>query len=86
MGLDTVSLLSAGFVQGTDDIGDLHLLTVNGSGNTLFKGHGHIFTLIGSLLGSHTKYQQMLIVRLVARIFQFQTFVADVPDVILTVQ
>ena len=24
------------------------------------KAHGHIFTLIGSLLGSHTKYQQML--------------------------
>ena len=81
---DTDTVLAAQLVQGTDDIGDLHLLTVNGSGNTLFKGHGHIFTLIGSLLGSHTKYQQMLVVRLVAGIFQFQTFVADVPDITVT--
>ena len=82
--LIAVKVLAAQLVQGTDDIGDLHLLTVNGSGNTLFKGHGHIFTLIGSLLGSHTKYQQMLVVRLVAGIFQFQTFVADVPDITVT--
>ena len=77
-------MLAAQLVQGTDDIGDLHLLAVHGSGNTFFKGHGHIFALIGSLLGSHTKYQQMLVVGLVAGIFQLQTFVADVPDVTVT--
>ena len=50
---DTDTVLAAQFVQGTDDIGYLHLLAVNGSGNTLFKSHGHILALIGSLLGSY---------------------------------
>ena len=50
---DTDTVLTAQLVQGTDDIGYLHLLAVNGSGNTLFKCHGHILTLIGSLLRSY---------------------------------
>ena len=50
---DTDTVLATQLVQGTDDIGYLHLLAVNGSGNTFFKSHGHILALIGSLLGSY---------------------------------
>ena len=47
---DTDTVLAAQLVQGTDDIGYLHLLSVNGSGNTLFKCHCDIFTLVRSFL------------------------------------
>ena len=77
-------MLAAQLIQFTDNIGNLHLFAVNGGRYTFFKGHGHILAFLGSFFGSNAENKQMLEIRLVGRIFQFQTFVADVPDVTVT--
>ena len=75
------TMLSAKLVEGGNDFGYLHFLTIDGGGNTLLKSHGYIFSFVRSLFGSGAQHQQMLEIRLVCRILQFQTFVADMPDI-----
>ena len=75
------TMLSAKLIQGADDVGHLHFLSVNGGGNTFFKGHGHIFGFIRCILGTHAKHQKMLVIRLLGRILQLQSFVAYVPEI-----
>ena len=54
---DTDTMLATQFIEGVDNVSNLHLLAVYGSRNTLFKGHGHIFTFIRSLFRSGAEYQ-----------------------------
>ena len=49
---DADAVLCAQFVQSADDVGNLHLYTVYTLRNAFFKGHGNIFCLVGSFLGS----------------------------------
>ena len=78
---DADAVLSAQLVEFADDIGNLHLLSVDGGGGALFKGHGHIFRFVGSLLGRGAQNQEMVVIGLVGGILKLQPFVADVPEV-----
>ena len=49
---DADAVLCAQLVQSADDVGNLHLYTVYALRNAFFKGHGNIFCLVGSFLGS----------------------------------
>ena len=46
------AVLAAELVELADDVGNLHLYTVYALRNAFFKGHGNIFCLVGSFLGS----------------------------------
>lgn len=76
---DTDTMLSAHGIQLCNDFGNLHGFSVQTCGNTFFKGHCHIFPFIRSLLRCYTQNQQVVVIRFLCRIFQFQSFVADVP-------
>ena len=81
---DADAVLAAQLVQLADDIGNLHFFTVDAGGGSFFKGHGYIFGFIGRFFRSGSQYEQMLIVRLIGRILQLQSFMADVPQVTVT--
>jgi hypothetical protein len=77
-------VLSSQFIQRVYDFGNLHLLAVYGSGNSLFKSHGDILAFLWSLLRRGAKYQKVPIIGFVGGILQLQPFMADVPDIAVT--
>ena len=81
---DADAVLAAQLVELADDVGNAHGFAVEGLGNALLEGHGHIGDFIGSLLGCYAQDQQVVIVGHEGRIFQLQAFVADVPEVPVT--
>ena len=81
---DADAVLAAELVESADDIGNFHLLAVNALGNALFEGHGHIGDLVGSCHGSLAEDQKVIVVGHQGRILEFETFVADVPEVAVT--
>ena len=81
---DADAVLAAETVQLTDNIGNLHLLAVDGGRNTFLEGHGHILALLRSFFRGDAEYQQVIVVRLTGRILELKTLVADMPDVAVT--
>ncbi len=78
---NTNAVFAAQTVQLTDDVRYFHFFAVYRLWNTLLKGHGHHFALFRRFLRCGAENQKMVKVRLVGRIFQFQTFMADMPQV-----
>ena len=76
---DADAVFAAQLVKFADDVGNFHLLAVDADGDALFKGHGHVLTLIRSLLRGYAQNQEMVVVGLAGRVFQFQSLMADVP-------
>ena len=68
-----------------DDLGGLHLLAVHGHGCALFKVHGDVGGLVGSLDGGDAHLQEagLVILRLVGGVLQVQALVAQVPEVLI---
>ena len=81
---DADAVLAAQLVELADDIGNLHLLAVDGGGSAFFKSHGYIFGFIGRLFRSGAENQKMIIIGLVGRILKLQSFMTDVPQVAVT--
>jgi cardiolipin synthase len=78
---DADTVLSAQYIESTDDVRHLHLSAVYSSGDALFEAHGDIFGLCGGSLGGHTQHQEFIVVGLRCGILQFQTLMADMPQV-----
>ena len=76
---DTDTMFTSKSVQLCDDLRNFHGFSVQCFRNPLFKSHGNIFPFFRSLFRCHAKHQHVFEVWLVCRIFQLQTFVADVP-------
>ena len=81
---DADAVFAAETVQLTDNIGNLHLLAVDGGRNTFLEGHGHILALLRSFFRGDAEYQKVIVVRLTGRILELKTLVADMPDVAVT--
>ena len=77
-------MFSTQCIQLGDDLRNFHCFSVQCFRNTGFKRHGYIFRLIRSIFRGNTENQQIFVVWLICRIFQFQTFMADVPQVTVT--
>ena len=77
-------MLAAKGIEGADDVGNLHLLAVDGLGNALFEGHGDMLRLIRGILRCAAEHKQMLVIRREGRVFKLETFVTDVPEVTVT--
>ena len=60
---DPDTILSAQFIEGTDDIRDLHGLAVDSLRNTFLEGHGHISDFIRSCLRSDGENKEAVIIR-----------------------
>ena len=72
-------------VQLCDDLGNLHSFAVQSLRNAVFKSHGDVSaSLSGAFSGVTPNTSMLSIVRLIGRILQLQTFVADVPEVPVT--
>ena len=82
---DADAVGAAQLIELEDDVLGGHLLAVQGHRNTLFKVDGHVGGLIGSVDGRNAHFQEagLLIQRLVTGIFQIQTFMAQVPEVLV---
>ena len=78
---DTNTVFATKTVEFCDDLGQFHLFPIQTLRNPFFKCHGDIFRLIRCLFRRHTEHKQIIVVRSQRRIFQFQSFVADVPEV-----
>ena len=81
---DTNTVSAADFVQLCQESNGIQLFTIDCNGNTLFKIQCNIFGLIGCLFGCYTHLQNVFVVRFVCRVFQFQTLMAQVPQVSVT--
>ena len=81
---DADAVLAAELVQRADDISDLHLLAVDGCRDTLFECHCDLGLLVRSFLRGDGEDEHVLIIRSQGRIFELETFVADVPQVAVT--
>ena len=81
---DSDTVFCTKFVESADDVGDFHLLTINCLRNTFFKCHSNISLLIRSILRCYTKNEHMLIVGFLRRIFKFETFMGQMPEVTVT--
>ncbi len=51
---DADAVPAAQFVLLADDVGNLHLLAVDGGRNTFLEGHGHILALLRSFFPGET--------------------------------
>ena len=63
------AVLAAQFVEGCDHSGTVQLFAVERHGNALFKGQGDIGRLVGSLFRRNAHFENLVIHRLVPRIF-----------------
>ena len=68
-------------VQLSYDLGNLHGFSVEGFRHAGLKGHCDLDRLIRRFLRSHAQYKKLIIIGLAGRIFQFETFVADMPEI-----
>ena len=78
---DTDAVFPTEGVQFRDDLGHFHRFAIQAHGTAFFKGHGHIFRLIRRFLRRYAQYQEMFVIRLTGRVFQFQAFMTDVPQI-----
>ena len=81
---NTDAMFSAQSIQLGDDFGNFHGFSVQSLRNALLKCHGHIFAFVRSFFRSYAQHQHVVIVRFIGRVFQFQSFMADVPQVSVT--
>ena len=81
----TDAVCTAQFVQLFYQFYSTHFLAVDSSRDTLFKVNGHISGLVRSLNRGNAQFQEafLFILRLVCRIFQIQTFVGQMPQVLI---
>ena len=81
----TDAVCTAQFVQLFYQFYSTHFLAVDSSRDTLFKVNGHISGLVRSLDRRNAQFQEafLFILRLVCRIFQIQTFVGQMPQVLI---
>ena len=79
------AVLAAELVQLADDVGDLHLLAVDGHRNACLKADGNGRGRIGRLIGGHAHFEKQRLVEigLVCRILEIETLVAQVPQVLV---
>ena len=78
---NTDAVFSAQRVELCDDLRYFHLFAVDALRNTCLKCHSYILSFIRGFLGRNAEYKEIVIVRLICRILQLKTFVADVPQV-----
>ena len=80
---DTVCAANA--VQRLNQSYGIHFYAIHSGGNTLFEMNGNVSGRIGGLLGSNTQFQEafLQIVGLVGRALQIQTFVAQMPKILI---
>ena len=76
---DTDAVLAAQTVQLADNVGHFHRFSVDGCGDAFLKSHGDVFRFIRGFFRRYAQYQHVVVVRLIGRILQFQTFMTDVP-------
>ena len=76
---DSDTVFSAKFIQLADDIRYFHFFAIDTLRHTFFKSHSNIFCFVRSLFRCGRHYQKVIVVRFIGRIFQFQTFMADMP-------
>ena len=81
---DTDAMFSAKSIQFGDDFGNFHRFAVQSLRNAGFKGESYVFSLIGSFFRCNAQHEKIIIIWLVGWIFQFQSFVADVPQITVT--
>ena len=81
---DSDAVFAAQSVQLGDDLGNFHLFPIQRFRDTCFECHGHVFRFVRRLLRWNCEHEQIVIVGLHRRIFQFQSLVADVPEVSVT--
>ena len=81
---DTDTVFAADFIEFFQHFHRAQFFTVYCNGNACFKVQCDVFGYIGSIFGGYAQLQEMFVVRFVCGVFQFQTFVAQVPDVAVT--
>ena len=79
------AVFAAQLVQFTDDVGDFHLLSVNGHRDTCLKADGNRCGRIGCLIGGHAhfKEQRLIKIRLVRGVFKVKPLMAQMPQVLV---
>jgi len=81
----TNAIFAAQLVQGFNDLNAAHFLAVDGSRDTLFKVNGYISRLVRSINRRNAQFEEafLFILRFICRIFQIQTFVRQMPQVLI---
>ena len=74
-------MFAAEGVEFADDVAGFHFFTVHRHGHTGFKGQRNFFAFIGGFLRRNTQDEKMIVIGSHRGIFQFQTFVADMPEI-----
>ena len=77
------TVASANFVQFGHQFQTAHLLSVHADRDTFLKFNLHVLAGFGSVLRADGILEHVLVVGLILGLFQFQSFVADVPDVLV---
>ena len=82
---DADAVFAAELVELADDVGDLHLLAVDRHGAASLKADGDCRGRIGRLIGgdAHLEEQGLIEIRLVGRVFEVETLVTQVPEVLV---
>ena len=78
---DADTILAAQLIQLRQKGDRIQLLAIQCDRNALFKIQRDLGRFIRRLLRGHAQLQQLVVVRRIGGVFQFQSFVADVPDV-----
>ena len=81
---DTNAISAADLVQQGQHFHRTQLFAIYGNRDAFFKVQSNIFGHIGRFFGGYAKLQDMVIVGFICGVFQFQAFVAQVPDVSVT--
>ena len=81
---DTNTVSAADFVQFCQHFYGTQFFAVDCNGDTFFEVQCYIFGNIGSVFGGYAQLQDVIVVRFVCGIFQFQTFMAQMPQVSVT--
>ncbi len=81
---DSDTMLSADCIKLTNDISNLHFLTIKSNRHTLFKVNCKLYIFIRCFLRSYSKNKHMIVIRSLCRILKFESFVADMPYISVT--
>ena len=79
------AVLAAQLVELRDDLRNLHLFSVDRNGHARLKVDGNLGRNVGRLIGRDAHFQELRLVeiRLVCRVFEVETLVAQVPEVLV---